>query len=186
MKRLWAIVLSLAVALPLLGEDDPWARLVAGDRLPELSVELTDGTTITSADLEGKVVWIALWASWCPSCRKEFKRLAGSDEFRALTQRDGFLFLPIAREESAATVVAWLKEKGYPFVAAPDSEREVYSLFAEQEIPRNIIVDGQGVIRHHSSRYSRSELKAMATLAAELLEEATPQEVCEMVVNQPQ
>lgn len=158
MKRLATILAVLFVSLVTYGQEDPWARVGVGERVPDFEVTLTDGTTISSADIEGKVVWITLWASWCPSCRKEFRRLEKSEEFRALFQSEEFLFLPIAREENSATVVAWLRDKGYTWPSGVDPTREIYDLFAEQNIPRNIIVDREGVILHHSSTYSRKAL----------------------------
>lgn len=170
MKRLLAIVAAMFVSLAVFGQsEDPWARVKVGDKLPEFEVAMSDGSTITSTDLEGKVVWIALWASWCPSCRKEFRRLADSEEFVGLLGREDFVFLPIAREENSATVSAWLKEKGYEWPSGVDPTREIYELFAEQDIPRNVIVDRNGEVVHHSSAYSRKALKGLIERVKEML-----------------
>lgn len=170
MKRLVAILAALCVGLTALAqEEDPWARIVAGDRLPAFEVTLTDGTTLSSQQLEGKVVWIALWASWCPSCRKEFKRLEANKEFAELFENEDFIFLPIAREENIATVAAWLRKKGYAWPSGVDPTREIYALFAEQEIPRNIIVGRDGVVVLHRTTYSKGDLGEIIEKAKEML-----------------
>lgn len=169
MKRVLIVAAALLMALVAKGQSDPWALIGEGDRVPDFEVEMMDGTTISSASLEGRVVWITLWASWCPSCRKELKRLASSEEFAALMENERFLFLPIAREENIATVKAWLKEKGYGFVAGADPTRSIYALFAEQDIPRNVIVGPDGVVIHHSSAYSSKELKALMEKVKKML-----------------
>lgn len=169
MKRLATLLVVLLSTLLVWGQDDPYARVQEGDRLPDFEVTMTDGTTLHAADLEGRVVWICLWASWCPSCRKELRWLMQSDEFGALLANEEFLFLPIAREENSATVTAWLRKKGYNLCSGVDPDRTIYELFAEQEIPRNIIVGRDGVVLSHSSAYSRKALGALIDQAKEML-----------------
>lgn len=169
MRRLLTLVALLSVALTSLAQSDPYALVDVGDKLPVFSVKMMDGTTMKSADLEGKVVWVCLWASWCPSCRKEFGWFAESAEFAALLESEDFIFLPIAREENTATVRAWLTKKGYPYISGEDPERAIYELFAEQEIPRNILVGRDGTIALHSTAYSRKSLTAVVEMANEIL-----------------
>lgn len=169
MRRLLTLVALLSVALTSLAQSDPYARVDVGDKLPVFSVRMMDGTTMESADLEGRVVWVCLWASWCPSCRKEFGWFAESAEFAALLESEDFIFLPIAREENTATVRAWLTKKGYPYISGEDPERAIYELFAEQEIPRNILVGRDGTIALHSTAYSRKSLTAVVEMANEML-----------------
>lgn len=169
MKRLLLLLLFLGALLPAFGQSDPWARVDVGERVPSFEVAMMDGTRLSSADLEGKVVWICLWASWCPSCRREFKWLAKSEEFTALLEHKGFVFLPISREESLATVRLWLKKMGYPYCSGVDEDRSVYELFAEQEIPRNIIVGRDGIVVLHSSACSRKTIASVIEKAKEML-----------------
>ena len=85
-------------------------------------------------------------------------------------QQENFLFLPISREESSATVVAWLNQKGYPYESALDPDRAVYNLFASEEIPRNIVVGPDGTILYHGSGGSKRELNQLIALCKEELE----------------
>lgn len=169
MRLCLTLLFTLVVSLSAHAQSDPYARVGVGDRLPAFEVTMTDGKTISTEELEGKVVWITLWASWCPSCRKEFKRLERNEAFGVLLEREGFIFLPIAREENVATVTAWLNKKGYTFPSGVDPERTIYSLFAEQEIPRNIIVAPDGTIVHHSSTYSAKDLEELIDTTEQML-----------------
>lgn len=135
---------------------------------------MSDGNTVKLSEQQGKVVWILFWASWCPSCRKEITHIEYSGVVQQLQEQynERFLFLPIAREENRATVERWLKKMDIeigPY--ACDEEREIYSLYATEEIPRNIIVAPDGTIAHHSSNFSRKGLKALGTQAEALLRE---------------
>ena len=133
---------------------DEFSVVGVGDRVPSFEVSMTNGTTLRSDDLSGKVVLITLWASWCPSCRKEFSAI-GKGAFKGLLENENFVWLPIAREENVATVKLWFEKKGYNFVSGCDADRSIYALFATQEIPRNIVVDVDGQIVHHSAGYTK-------------------------------
>lgn len=46
-----------------------------GQQVPDVTLKLTDGKTITTSDLKGKVVMLQFTASWCSVCRKEMPHI---------------------------------------------------------------------------------------------------------------
>ena len=79
------------------GDVERTTLLKKGMDVPEFSVRMLDGTTLTSAELEGKVVLVNFWATWCPPCRKEFTRLQ-KDIVDRFEGKD-FVLLPVSIED---------------------------------------------------------------------------------------
>ena len=71
-----AAVLALAAAVSCIRDRIPQgADLTLGDRLPEFSVVLDDGTTTGTEDLVGNVSCIMFFHSSCPDCQQAMPRV---------------------------------------------------------------------------------------------------------------
>lgn len=139
----------------------------AGMEAPDFSVELFDGGTLTLSELKGKVVWLNFWATWCPPCRAELKRVQTDivDHFAG----QEFLFLPISRQDTREQVATFREQNGYTFTMGLDPDRAIYDRFASNYIPRNFLIDQQGRVVMTSVGYEPEEFEAMIRKAEELL-----------------
>ena len=158
MKKL-AIILSslLLLSVTAWAQNDTESTTIIkkGMDAPAFTVKMVDGTTLSSEELEGKVVMLNFWATWCPPCRKEFKRLK-KDIIDRFADKD-FVLLPIAVDEDPDNVLPFLKKNGYTFPVAVDPEKKVYGMFAERYIPRNFIIGRDGKIALVSVGYEDKE-----------------------------
>ena len=128
-----------------------------GDKAPEFSVEMLDGSTLSSASLKGKVVLVNFWATWCPPCREELKYVQ-KDIVDRFAGRD-FAFVAVSRGETRVKVEAFVKEHGYKFPIALDPQQTAYKLFASNYIPRNFLIDREGNIAFYGVGYDAEEFK---------------------------
>lgn len=139
-----------------------------GMEMPAFTVQMLDGTEFSSASLEGKVVLVNFWATWCPPCRKEFTRLQ-KDIVERFAGKD-FVLLPISIDDKRETVARFMERNGYDFPVAVDWNKRVYGKFAERYIPRNFIIGRDGKVAFLTVGYTPEEFDDMVTKIAAMLE----------------
>lgn len=159
MKKFAAILSAIMMftAASASAQDDIESSTIVkqGMETPAFTVKMLDGTTISSADLKGKVVMLNFWATWCPPCRKEFTRLQKDiiDRFKG----EDFILLPVSVDDDPDKVADFMKKNGYTFPVAVDPGRKVYGMFAEKYIPRNFIINRDGTIAFQTVGYEADE-----------------------------
>ena len=127
-----------------------------GDKMPAFTIMRDDGTTLSSASLEGKVVLVNFFATWCPPCQKE---LAEVQErlWPAYKDRKDFALLVIGREHSDADLVKYNERKGFDFPLYPDKNRAIFGAFAKNLIPRSYLIGKDGDVIYMSKGYTEEE-----------------------------
>lgn len=81
----------------------------------------------------------------------------------------GLVLVSVGREHSVAEVSDFQKKKGFSFLFAADTKREVYAKFATQYIPRCILIGKDGRIKFQSVGYSDQEFPELIKAAKEEL-----------------
>lgn len=158
MKRLVALLPMLLCAVSIFAQDPYQASTLVkkGQTVPSFSVTMLDGTSLTTKQLQSKVVLINFWATWCPYCIDELNHIQNGG-LKKQMQNPDFVFLPISRGESRATVEAFVTKRGYSFDVAIDPKQEVWDKFATQAIPRNFVVDRNGKVTFVGVGYSKQD-----------------------------
>ncbi|MCI0921045.1 TlpA family protein disulfide reductase [Sphingobacterium rhinopitheci] len=159
-KYLTIVLVFLAVQMKVSAQE--W-KVNKGDKVPAFTVEKKDGTQISINDLKGKVVLLNFFATWCPPCRQELPRLQ-KEVWDKLGDRSDFTVMVLAREEGWDKLNPFMKSNDYTFPVFPDLNRKVFSLFAEQSIPRNVLVNKDGVIIYQSIGYTPEEFTGLINL----------------------
>ncbi|MCB0463356.1 MAG: TlpA disulfide reductase family protein [Flavobacteriaceae bacterium] len=99
-----------------------------------------EGNELNYQDTKGKVVFVNLWATWCPPCIAEFQNI----QYLYDDYGNDVLFLLVS-DESQNTIQKFLDKKGYdipifnPLNNYPDD-------FNPRSIPRTYIIDKEGHI----------------------------------------
>ena len=166
MKRIIAVV-ALFVMLGIHAKAQEW-KVKVGDNVPAFSVTNKEGAVVSTHSLKGKVVLLNFFATWCPPCRQELPRLQ-KELWDVLGGRQDFDILVLAREEGWDKLDPFMKKNDYTFPVYPDLKRQVFSLFAEQSIPRNVLVNKEGKIIYQSIGYTPKEFSSLIQLIKEEL-----------------
>jgi peroxiredoxin len=119
---------------------------LAATRAPDFKLVATDGSTVSLADLRGKVVLLNFWATWCPPCRTEMPDLNAL--YRDNGSKHDFVVLGVDLEESQQQVEAFARDFKVAFPLLLDSSGKVTTeSFAVRTLPTSIVVDREGYIR---------------------------------------
>ena len=133
-----------------------------GQNAPNFEVQMFDGSTVKLSDLKGKVVLLNFWATWCPPCRAELARVEKDiiEKFKG----EPFVFIPVSRGEKKETVAAFREKMGYTFPMGLDTDGRVYAEYAQTYIPRNFLIDKNGVVVKASVGYDEAEFAELVKL----------------------
>ncbi len=141
-----------------------------GQQLPDISMELTDGTKVTTADLIGKVVMLQFTASWCSVCRKEMPHIE-SQIWQKHNNNKDFALVGVDMNEPLDKVKKFKEDIKVTYPLALDPEAEIFYTFAAKGagVTRNVIVDKTGKIVYMTRLYKEDEFKEMVDVIDYLL-----------------
>ncbi len=105
------------------------------------TLESLNGGTVSLSDLQGHVVVLDFWATWCSPCRESMPHLQAIHDRYA---GDGVVVLAINIEENRRTVEEYIAEAGYTFTVLLDPNGETADAYSVWAIPHTIIIDRQG------------------------------------------
>ena len=141
-----------------------------GQQIPDFSMTTTDGKTVQTADLKGKVVMLQFTASWCGVCRKEMPHIE-ADIWKKYKDNPNFALFGIDLDEPVENVKAFAKQIPVSYPLALDPQGGIFYQFAEKGagVTRNVIVDKTGKIVFMTRLYKEEEFQEMKKVIADLL-----------------
>ena len=144
-------------------------RTEIGQVAPTFTLKTTGGEVFDLREQRGKVVLLNFWATWCPPCIEEMPALR--DRVYEAFSGEDFAMLCIAREEGDEKIRAFAKKRKVSALPmAGDVDRSVYALYAEHTIPRNVVIDRDGVIVYQSFGFEEEEFAEMIAVIEQQIE----------------
>lgn len=121
-----------------------------------------DGRPFRLAELQGKVVLMYSWATWCVPC---VEKLPVLNEIRSKLEREGrgFEIVSVSYDDAAAGVIDFLRERDLPWIHVLHSE-EFDRRYGDMGTPGSILVGRDGVVVARGLT-GREEIEAAARKA---------------------
>lgn len=118
--------------------------LKVGQRAPDFSAEMLDGSTLSLSDLRGQVVLVNFWATWCGPCGEEMPDFQTIYE---LYESDGFVVLAVNYEEGRSQVAGFVDDLELTFPVVLDESGTINrQLYQVGGYPTSYLLDRNGVI----------------------------------------
>lgn len=152
---LGAATLAVTMAVPLLIAT--WSNRTVNLPVAAFSLATAHGGTVTSADLRGRVVVLAFWATWCSPCRQELPDL--QKVYERYKDDPHTTFYAVGGpwgDDNLGKEAAFAAQLKVSVPLAFDSHGAAQTL-GVQGFPALIILDGTGRVRLFHSGYDASE-----------------------------
>jgi peroxiredoxin len=115
-----------------------------GSSVPDFKFPNLEGQEVARNDLRGKVVFINIWATWCPTCVEE---MASMQQLYEKFKGSDFEILSISIDALGKQVVAPFMEKHkLTFPVLLDPTGKIKKLYMTTGVPESFIVDKNGVL----------------------------------------
>ncbi|HSG82843.1 MAG TPA: TlpA disulfide reductase family protein [Gemmatimonadota bacterium] len=144
-----AVILVAAAGGGLLVAESVWvekAGVEVGEHAPEFSAPDLDGELVSLADLEGEVVLLNIWATWCGPCRVEMPSIQATQE---RFKEQGFTVLAVSIDMGPRyrdKVVEFMAEHELNFPVLLDPAGGIMRRFRAVGVPETFVLDRQGRI----------------------------------------
>ncbi|MDR1022864.1 MAG: TlpA family protein disulfide reductase [Prevotellaceae bacterium] len=126
-----------------------------GDGMPAFSL----ADTVTSQSLLGRPSLVVFFATWCPGCQAELPSI--QELYEKYGESGKIAIVGFAREQTSADVDSLWRQRAFTFPAYADTERKIYALFAEKNIPRCYLFDASGKLAYKFEGYSPEQVKVL-------------------------
>ena len=118
----------------------------SGANAPAVTFDMLAGGPVPLHALEGQVVLVNFWATWCPPCRAE---MPGFQDVYEAKRARGFTVVGVSMDNvSREQVAAYLREHGitYPVaMATPDAD---VAFGGVNSFPTSFLIDRRGRLRY--------------------------------------
>jgi len=132
-------------------------RLLPGQPAPNFTLDMLDSSNLIFSELDGRVVVLNFWTTWCAPCEDELPDLQTVwDEYRD----QNVAFVGIAVQEESDEVQEMISRLGVAYPQGMDPEEQIAAAYGITGVPETFIIDSRGQLAYaHVGPVSAEELR---------------------------
>lgn len=112
---------------------------------PQLQVaDAVTKVILQPSELQGKVLLINIWASWCQPCKEEMPSIEAL--YRSMSSAGDFRMITILYKDVPETALGYMKSQGYTFPVYVDADGVTARNYGVTGVPETFIVDKKGML----------------------------------------
>lgn len=125
-----------------------------------------DGDHLDLADLDGKVILVNFWASWCPPCVTEIPSM---NRLLAKYQEQGLEIFSVDFQESADEIAKFVARVPVDYPVVLDEDGRISKEWGVFSFPTTFVVDRQGKVRYSLNQGVEWDIPELEAPLLELL-----------------
>ncbi len=137
-----ALLIGLIVVLALQMKNSKQDMLEVGAEIPDFSVTTFSGEHYQKSDLNGKIILLNFWSSWCASCDEEGAAL--EEVWQEVKDSGDIVFIGVNYVDTEKDSLAFLDEYGITFPNGPDMGSRISRMFKVEAVPETYIIGRDG------------------------------------------
>ena len=134
------------------GENSSGVGIAAGKVAPDFTLKDLTGKPVALSSLRGKVVFLNLWATWCPPCRTEMPSIQALH--RAFQKDANFVTLTVSEDSDVSKPPAYIQKNNFDFAVLLDPKNIVGEAYDVSGLPESFVIGRDGrIVAHHIGPY---------------------------------
>ncbi|MEW6178687.1 MAG: TlpA disulfide reductase family protein [Chloroflexota bacterium] len=116
--------------------------IVIGQKVPAFELKTFEGEVYRTAEMQGKVILINFWASWCKPCEQEAFEL--EEAWQYYKPGGEVVFLGVDYVDTEPEAKAFIQQFGLTYPNGPDLRTRISQMFRIKGVPETYIIDREG------------------------------------------
>ncbi len=162
------MLIQTILAASLLFSSSPSAHKMTGRSALDFKLPTLDGGAVQLGQLEGNVVLLNFWATWCAPCKKELPQF---EMLQKKLRAKGVVVLAVSQDNNIDNARAFIKKHDLKLLTAWDSGKKVAKAYDVEAMPMTYVIDRKGVVRSVHKGYTKAEFKYIEAEIDALLHE---------------
>jgi len=139
---------------------------IVGSKAPNFKLKSIDGETVELSKLNGSVVLLDFWTTWCKPCTMAVPFLS---RLHAEYADQGLIILSVNIGEDPSIVSEFADKHKMQWTVLLDQDRSVAELYGVRAIPTFIVIDKNEIVRFRKAGYSESVEHDIVSIIEEAL-----------------